>query len=51
VEAEKILKKIEGIGFVYFSEIDVVRHHLVQDVIRAYNHLGREKGKNINRES
>jgi len=51
VEAEKILKKIEGIRFVYFSEIDVVRHHLVQDVIRAYNHLGRGRGKNINRES
>jgi phosphate starvation-inducible PhoH-like protein len=39
LEAEKILKKIAGIRFVYFSEIDVVRHPLVQDVIRAYHHL------------
>jgi phosphate starvation-inducible PhoH-like protein len=39
IEVEGILKKIEGIKFVYFSEIDVVRHSLVQDIIRAYNHL------------
>ena len=43
VEAESILTKVEGIKFVHFSEIDVVRHPLVQDVIRAYNHL--TKGK------
>ncbi len=34
VEAESILTKVEGIKFVNFSEIDVVRHPLVQDVIR-----------------
>ena len=45
VEAERILKNIEGIRFVHFSEIDVVRHPLVQDVIRAYNHVDREKIK------
>ncbi|MDO8786381.1 MAG: PhoH family protein [Syntrophales bacterium] len=52
LEAEKILKKIEPISFVYFSEIDVVRHPLVRDVIRAYDRLERErgKGKNIGRE-
>lgn len=38
VEAERILRKIEGIRFVFFTELDVVRHPLVQDVIRAYNH-------------
>jgi phosphate starvation-inducible PhoH-like protein len=43
VEAEYILKKIDRIRFVYFSEIDVVRHPLVQDVIKAYKRLGREK--------
>lgn len=43
VEVESILKGIEGIRFVYFSEIDVVRHRLVQDIIRAYNHLNRKK--------
>jgi phosphate starvation-inducible PhoH-like protein len=45
IEAEKILKKVDGIKFVHFSEIDVVRHPLVQDVIRAYNHLERGKRK------
>lgn len=43
VEAETILKKVEGIKFLRFSEIDVVRHPLVQDVIRAYNHVDRGK--------
>ncbi|PKN05734.1 MAG: phosphate starvation-inducible protein PhoH [Deltaproteobacteria bacterium HGW-Deltaproteobacteria-9] len=47
VEAESILKNTEGIRFIHFSEIDVVRHPLVQDVIRAYNHLdsSRTKGR------
>ena len=45
VEAESILKKVEGIKFVHFSEIDVVRHPLVQDVIRAYSHLTKGKRK------
>jgi phosphate starvation-inducible PhoH-like protein len=45
VEAESILNKVEGIKFVHFSEIDVVRHPLVQDVIRAYNHLTKGKRK------
>jgi len=45
IEAQILLKKIEKIGFVHFSEIDVVRHPLVQDVIKAYNHLDRGKIK------
>ncbi|MEW6001510.1 MAG: PhoH family protein [Nitrospirota bacterium] len=36
IEAEKILKDIEGIKFIYFSERDVVRHKLVQEIVRAY---------------
>jgi phosphate starvation-inducible PhoH-like protein len=43
IEAEHILKKIDSIRFVHFSEIDVVRHPLVQDVIKAYARLDREK--------
>ncbi|MBN2568270.1 MAG: PhoH family protein [Deltaproteobacteria bacterium] len=46
VEAEGILKKTDGIQFVYFSEIDVVRHPLVQDIIRAYNNLDKIKRDN-----
>jgi len=37
VEAERILKGIEEIGFMYFDEQDVVRHSLVQRIIVAYN--------------
>ena len=36
-EARDILEGIEGIKFVYFTEHDVVRHKLVQDIIRAYD--------------
>ncbi len=36
LQVEEILKGIEGIAFVYFTEADVVRHHLVQRIIRAY---------------
>lgn len=45
VEAERILNKTEDIGFVHFSEIDVVRHPLVQNVIRAYNQLDSSRKK------
>ncbi|MFN7132933.1 MAG: PhoH family protein [Myxococcales bacterium] len=36
IEASRILKNIEGIAFCTFSQVDVVRHPLVQEVIRAY---------------
>ena len=36
VEAERVLAGIEGIEFIYFSEKDVVRHKLVQMIIKAY---------------
>jgi phosphate starvation-inducible PhoH-like protein len=36
VEALKIVKQIDGIGIVYFDEKDVVRHKLVQQIVRAY---------------
>jgi phosphate starvation-inducible PhoH-like protein len=36
VEIQKILRGVPGIGFVYFSDEDVVRHHLVSSIIRAY---------------
>lgn len=38
--AEKILRGIEGIGFVQFDEGDVVRHPLVASIIRAYEQQG-----------
>jgi phosphate starvation-inducible PhoH-like protein len=36
IEALEVCGKIEGIGVVQFGEKDVVRHNLVQQIIRAY---------------
>jgi phosphate starvation-inducible PhoH-like protein len=36
IEVQGILKRIDGIKFVYLSEEDVVRHELVQQIVRAY---------------
>ena len=36
VEVERILAGVEGIKFIYFSEKDVVRHKLVQEIVKAY---------------
>ena len=47
VEAKEILKGIAGIRFVLFSKRDVVRHQLVQDIIKAYEDL--EQTKRLNR--
>jgi phosphate starvation-inducible PhoH-like protein len=37
VEAIDVLKNVEGISFNFFGEEDVVRHHLVQRIVRAYD--------------
>lgn len=34
--AQKLLKKIQGIEFIYLDERDVIRHELVKQIIRAY---------------
>src|SRR6202035_1101168 len=36
IEAIDVVGKIEGIGIAHFTEKDVVRHNLVQQIIRAY---------------
>jgi phosphate starvation-inducible PhoH-like protein len=36
VEALKIVRDVEGIGFIYFDDRDVVRHKLVQQIVKAY---------------
>ena len=36
IQIERILLGIDGLGFVYLDEEDVVRHRLVRDIIRAY---------------
>src|SRR5881398_3606589 len=37
LEAMDVLKNVEGLAFVNFDEGDVVRHHLVQRIVRAYD--------------
>ena len=36
VEAIKVVARVEGIEFVYFDERDVVRHRVVQQIVKAY---------------
>ncbi|MFN8060823.1 MAG: PhoH family protein [Vicinamibacterales bacterium] len=36
VEAMRVVQRIEGIAFTFFTERDVVRHRLVQQIVRAY---------------
>ena len=45
IEAKKILQGIEGINFIFFSKKDVVRHGLVQKIIKAYEDLDAKKKK------
>ena len=43
IETKNILQKVKGINFVFFSKKDVVRHKLVQEIIRAYEQLEAER--------
>ncbi|SDN27651.1 PhoH family protein [Acetanaerobacterium elongatum] len=43
IEASKILKDVEDIGMIYLTQKDVVRHVLVQRIIRAYEKYYDEK--------
>jgi phosphate starvation-inducible protein PhoH and related proteins len=45
IEAKDILQGIEGIKFIFFSKKDVVRHGLVQKIIKAYEDLDAQKKK------
>ncbi len=44
IEIQSVLKGIEGIRFVYFTEKDVVRHELVSAIIKAYEEWGQARG-------
>ena len=46
IQVVKILKGIDGIGFVKLTESDVVRHKLVKDIILAYDKSIKTKKKN-----
>ena len=45
VEAIRILKNIEDIKIIHFSERDVVRHRLVQEIVRAYEKHEKRNGE------
>jgi len=46
VEAMKVVGEIEGISFVYFDDRDVVRHKLVQQIVKAYEAFSNVIGGN-----
>ncbi len=45
IETMKILAGIEGLKFVHFTDKDVIRHRLVQDVIKAYERAEQKQSK------
>ena len=42
VEIQKVLTGVEGIAFVYLNSRDVIRHELVQRIIKAYEQYEKE---------
>jgi phosphate starvation-inducible PhoH-like protein len=47
IEIEKLLKDIKELRFIYFSEKDVVRHKIVQEIIKAYKKLEKSRNNNL----
>ncbi len=45
IETMKILVGIEGLKFIHFTDKDVIRHRLVQDIIKAYERAEKKQGK------
>ena len=41
LDALRVLDGVEGIHFCHFEDVDVVRHHLVQRIVRAYDNYSR----------
>ena len=46
-DAMRVLKSVEDIGIVKFSQKDVVRHHLVQAIVKAYEKADERNSKKI----
>ena len=44
IEATEVLRGVEGISFVQFDDKDVVRHTLVQRIVKAYEHYNETIG-------
>ena len=45
LDIERVLSRIEGISFIYLDAMDVIRHRLVKDIIRAYANPPREEAE------
>lgn len=43
IEAKELLSDIKDLEFIYFSDRDIVRHNLVQQIVRAYENKKRKK--------
>jgi len=43
IEVQNILNSVKGISFIYLTEVDVVRHQLVQEIIKAYERFENNK--------
>lgn len=50
VEAERVLKKTDGIEFCYLRDVDVIRHELVKKIINAYDKYFRQHPEENNLE-
>lgn len=45
VEAEKVLRGVKSVGFVHLTETDVVRHDLVQRIVKAYSDYAQQNSQ------
>ena len=45
VQVQSVLRAVDGIRFAYLTERDVVRHELVQRIVKAYARVGNGKGR------
>jgi phosphate starvation-inducible PhoH-like protein len=50
VHIQEVLSRVEGIKFINLSERDVVRHHLVQRIIQAYQSSSQTEGRGHNQD-
>ncbi|HLY62440.1 MAG TPA: PhoH family protein [Terriglobia bacterium] len=50
IEAIEVVHRVEGISFIYFTERDVVRHSLVQRIIRAYEEFDQTRSPETRQE-
>ncbi len=46
LEARRVLRDVKGIDFCYLRDVDVVRHHLVKEIVNAYDRDRKEHPEN-----